>query len=122
MRDVDEDRLARLATELAFEVNLLEMPTPTKPTPSGGTGHYWRVGDQTIHDNDEPLELAMAFFWDIWRRGQARRLAEERGLPAELVPLVWERLPRESVPFRFGWDEWRRRRDATTANDDFTIA
>lgn len=101
-----------LVADLAFEVNLLDMPTPSNPTPSGGPGSYWRIGDQLLHDNNEPLRVAMAFFWDVWRRGQARRLVEERGLPVELVPLVWGRLPRESVMFRHGWDEWRRRREA----------
>lgn len=99
--------------DLAFEVNLLEMPVPANPTPSGGSGHYWMIEGRFFHDNDEPIHVALAFFWDVWRREQARRLVEERGLPAELVPLVWARIPYESVPFREGWDEWRRRREAT---------
>lgn len=72
-------------------------------------------GDQTIHDNAEPVEVALAFFWDLWRRVQVNRLVEERGLPAEVVRLTWDALPYESVPFRLGWDEWRRRREATRA-------
>lgn len=104
--------LDQLAADLVFEVMGLEMPCPANPTPSGGSGHYWRIGDQVVHDNDEPLYLAMAFFWDMWRRCEVKRLVAERDLPPELVRLVWDRLPYESVPFRHGWEEWRRRREA----------
>jgi hypothetical protein len=57
-----------------------------------------------MHDNHEPITTAIAVFWDHWRRLEARRLVEERGLPAEAVQLAWDALPYESVPFRFGWD------------------
>jgi len=104
----------QLAAELVVEVLELQMPVPSNPTPSGGAGYYWRIDGQLYHDNAEPLELALAFFWDLWRRVQVRRLVEERGLPAEVVALAWEKLPYESVPFRFGWDEWRRRHRAAS--------
>src|SRR5262245_38491233 len=105
----DDERRALIA-DLVVEVMGLEMPCPRDPTPSGGSGHYWKIGDQMIHDNDEHIGIAIGYFWDWWRRMEARRLVEERGLPAELVPLVWAALPYESVPFREGWEEWRRRR------------
>lgn len=108
--DVDD-----LVADLAFEVNLLEMPCPRNPTPSGGSGHYWLIEGRFFHDNDEPIHVALAFFWDVWRREQARRLVEERGLPPDVVQLVWARIPYESVPFLLGWDEWRRRREAARA-------
>jgi hypothetical protein len=41
-----------------------------------------------------------------------RRLVDERGLPAELVQAVCDAIPYESVPFRLGWEEWSRRREA----------
>src|SRR5687767_3417855 len=102
-----DDELRDVVPALVFDVLELEMPPPTTPTPSGGTGHYWTVGDQTIHDNAEPLELEMAFFWDLCRRVQVKRLVEGRGLPAEVVRLAWDALPYESVPFRLGWQRWR---------------
>ena len=107
-----EGELPALAAELVFEVLLLEMPVPTNPTPSGGGGQYWRIEGDFYHDNDEPLELALAFFWDVWRRKQVRRLVEERGLPAELIGLAWAALPYESLPFRVGWERWRELREA----------
>jgi hypothetical protein len=76
-------------------------------------GRYRRIDGDLDHGPAEPLGVAIAFFWDHWRRLEARRLIEERGLPAELVRQVWDALPYESVPFRFGWDEWRRRREAS---------
>jgi hypothetical protein len=43
---------------LAVEVLLLDVPDPERPTPSGGPGYYWRVGEELMHDNSEPLEVA----------------------------------------------------------------
>jgi hypothetical protein len=40
----------------------------------------------------------------------------ERGLPAERVQAVWDAIPYERVPFRFGWEEWGRR-EATRAGE-----
>jgi hypothetical protein len=107
----DEERRA-LVADLVFEVMGLEMPCPREPTPSGGSGSYWKVGDRFMHDNDEHIGVAIGVFWDHWRRLEARRLIEERGLPAELVQAVWDAIPYESVPFRYGWEEWRRGREA----------
>jgi hypothetical protein len=92
--------------DLVFEVMGLEMPCPANPVPSSGIGHDWSVDGRAYHDNGEPLELAMGYFWDLWRREQVGRLVEERGLPAEVVKLAWAALPYESVPFRLGWDAW----------------
>lgn len=88
------------------------MPCPRDPTPSGGPGSYWLIGERRYHDNAEPLHLAFAYWWDAWRRGEAARLIAERGLGRDVLEAVWARLPRESVMFRHGWDEWRRRREA----------
>jgi hypothetical protein len=54
----------------------------------------------------------MAFFRDVWRREQVRRLVAERGLPTADVRLAWDALPYESVPLRFGWECWREMREA----------
>jgi hypothetical protein len=113
---MDGADLAQLAAAIAFEVNLLEMPCPRNPTPSGGPGHYWTIGDRQVHDNNEPLHVAMAFFWDTWRRGEAMRLVAEGGHPAEVLPLVFERLPRESVMCRYGWQRWRELREAAATS------
>src|SRR5438105_235511 len=107
-----EDDLRAAAAALVVDVLELEMPAPRSPSPSGGTGHYWTIGGETIHDNAEPLELALAFFWDVWRRVQVTRLVAERGLPVELVRAAWDALPYESVPFREGWERWRELREA----------
>jgi hypothetical protein len=107
----DDERRA-LVAGLVFEVMGLEMPCPRDPQPSGVSGSYWKIGERQIHDNDEHIGIAIGYFWDWWRRGEAKRLVEERGLPAELIQGVWDALPRESVPFRYGWEEWRRRREA----------
>ena len=107
-----DDELRTAAADLVVEVMGLEMPCPREPTPSGGSGRYWKVGDRMMHDNDEHIGIAIGVFWDHWRRLEARRLVGEGGLPAELVQAVWDALPYESVPFRFGWEEWRRRREA----------
>lgn len=103
---------AALVAELAVEVLLLDVPDPCDPKPGATSGDYWLVGDLRIHDNAEPLDVAACFMRDRWRRGAAGRLVRERCLPAELVALVWEALPYESVQMRFGWEEWRRRREA----------
>jgi hypothetical protein len=112
---MDRADLEQLADAIAFEVNLREMPCPRNPTPSGGPGYYWTIGDRQLHDNSEPLRLAMAYFWDTWRRGEAMRLVAAAGLPADVLPLVFERLPRESVMFRLGWERWRELREANYA-------
>jgi hypothetical protein len=109
--------LQAAAADLAVEVLLLDVPDPERPVPSGGTGYYWRVGEETIHDNDEPLELACRYFRDLWRRLQVERLVAERGLPAELVRATWDTLPYESVPFRLGWQRWRELREAASPRD-----
>ena len=107
-----DDEMRAAAADLVFEVMGLEMPVPTNPTPSGGSGRYWRIDGDFYHDNDEPLHLALAYFWDLWRRKQVKRLVAERGLPPELVELAWDALPYESVPFRLGWERWRALREA----------
>ena len=106
-----DDELRAAVDDLVFEVMGLEMPAPTSPMPSGGAGAYWLIGDRRYHDNDEPLHVAIAYFWDVWRREQVRRLVAERGLPAEAVSLAWAALPYESVPFREGWQRWRELRE-----------
>jgi hypothetical protein len=102
-----DDELQQAAADLAVEVLLLDVPDPERPTPSGGPGYYWHVGEELIHDNAEPLEVACRFFRDLWRRLQVERLVAERSLPAELVRATWDTLPDESVPFRYGWQRWR---------------
>src|SRR5919201_7115045 len=99
-----DDELRAAAADLVFEVMGLEMPVPANPTPSAGSGQYWRIDGEFYHDNGEPLELALAYFWDLWRRKQVQRLVEERGLPAELVRLAWDALPLRvgAVPLRLG--------------------
>src|SRR5689334_6997423 len=84
----DDERRA-LVADLVFEVMGLEMPCPREPTPSGGSGQYWKVGHRMMHDNDEHIAIAIGVFWDHWRRLEARRLIQERGLPAELVRAAW---------------------------------
>ena len=74
----DDERRA-LVADLVVEVMGLEMPCPHEPTPSGGTGRYWKVGDRFMHDNDEHIGVAIGVFWDHWRRLEARRIVEERG-------------------------------------------
>jgi hypothetical protein len=106
-----DDKRRATAAELAVEALPLEMPMPHSPSPSAVSGHYWTIDGKLHHDNAEPLELAMAFFRDVWRRQQVRRLVAERGLPAEVVQLAWDALSYESVPFRFGWECWREMRD-----------
>src|SRR5262245_30085997 len=98
MTDAD---LQAAASELVFEVMGLEMPMPANPTPSGGSGHYWRVDVACYHDLHEPLHVAIAYWWDLWRRTQVSRpgrraRAAGRAGPARLggAPLRVGAVPR----------------------------
>jgi hypothetical protein len=43
MRSVTDEELRAAADALVFEVMGLEIPVPTNPTLSGGSGRYWRI-------------------------------------------------------------------------------